>query len=159
MALPAAATGVVGTAGTAAGTTVAGTGVTGVTGAGRTGRTRASGVAGATTNRVVRGPVIDGATAVCVDGVPTVTWSSRDDSGITISHDGDHYGPYEPKGSAELPPGPCDSRTPQTYTVTTRGGSGPAATRVVPLTRPAPTTTTTPLPTPTPTTTDPPVLY
>jgi RNA polymerase sigma factor (sigma-70 family) len=92
-------------------------------------------------------PAIVSASVTCVPAasavgyVPVLRWITRHDTGITLSvaePDGvGSYGRLGPRGELRLPPLDCAAGLPpQIYTLTTVGGVGPAAQRVIRWTPP-----------------------
>jgi RNA polymerase sigma factor (sigma-70 family) len=102
------------------------------------------------------GPRIDSMTVRCAYSTdtggyaPVLTWSSARDTGIALSVDNPGVvGSYGPSGTTELPPNGCEpSAGEQTYTITTIGGTGPAASRTIHWNPPAALPTPTPSPSP-----------
>ncbi|HEX3791552.1 MAG TPA: sigma-70 family RNA polymerase sigma factor [Pseudonocardiaceae bacterium] len=105
------------------------------------------------TTAAVPPPSVSSFTAMCVliagrrTRVPRLTWTTGHDTGVTLFVDGPtgrtRYGSYGPTGTVDLPPGACTpTAAAPSYTITTVGGTGPAATRTVPL-NPGTTSTTT----------------
>lgn len=98
-------------------------------------------------------PTITSASANCVatttgrTRTPRLTWTTSHDKGVELFIDNKPFGTYAPKDTVDLPPDACTptAAAPQTYKISTTGGTGPAATRTFTLTpSPNPTTTTTP---------------
>jgi RNA polymerase sigma factor (sigma-70 family) len=108
-----------------------------------------------TSTAVVTPPTVESASVTCVltaagrTRTPRLTWVSTHDTGVEVFV-GTPTGqaPYEtlgPKGTVDLPSGACSpTAAAPTYTITTVGGTGPAATRTVTLDRTPDTTTTIP---------------
>ena len=92
-------------------------------------------------------PTIDSVSVQCVYRktaaayVPVLSWQTSHDTGVAVSVDNPgvvgSYGRYGPDGTTDLPPAGCaPGAGPQTYTVTTVGGTGPAASRTIDWTPP-----------------------